>query len=127
MGRILELNSHTILQLAPSGPTHRGERVWLGDHEGLLAAADATGLPKRDAAAVLSNAKNEGSESDTGSPTPAVSDYVDKLEAGLARASQLGAQSVPLFAIGDPQRPLLLSGAVSAVEIVATLQEAITR
>ena len=115
------------MQLAPSGPTHRGERVWLGDHEGLLAAADAAGLPKRDAAAVLSNAKDEGGESDTGSTSSEVSDYVDKLEAGLARASQLGAQSVPLFAIGDPQHPLLLSGAVSTVEIVAALQEAITR
>ena len=115
----MESDSHAILLLARLGPTHRGERVWLGDHQGLLAAADAAGLPKGDAAAVLSNARKESDES--------VSGYADKLEAGLTRASQLGAQSVPLLAIGNPQHPLLLSGAVSAVEIVAALQQAATR
>lgn len=115
---IVETRSQTVLSLAPSGPTHRGERVWLGDHQGLLAAADAAGLPVRDAAALLSKARKDGDES--------VSGYADKLEEGLARASQLGAQSVPLLAIGDPHHPLLLSGAVSAAEILDALQQAAT-
>ena len=114
--RIAFLNCSVTCTL---GPTHRGERVWLGDHQGLLAAADVVGLPKKDAIAVLSYAGNESDAS--------VDDYVDELEAGLARASQLGAQAVPLLAVGDPQHPVLLSGAVSAVEIVAALQKASAR
>ena len=91
-------------------PSHRGQRIWLGDHEGLVAAAGAAGLPEKDAAAVLQSS----------------SDYAAALEDGLARAAQLGAHSVPLMAIGgNANRPAaLLSGAVSADELFAALEKA---
>ena len=108
------------LDATVTGPTHRGERVWLGDHQGLIAAAVAAGLSELDAAAVLSGV---GPENHTSSENG----YFDQLETGLQRAAQLGTRSVPLFAIGDSKTPTLLNGAVSEAELFAVLRQSATR
>ena len=78
------------------GPAHRDERVWLGDHQGLIAAAVAAGLSELDAAAVLSGV---GPENHTSSENG----YFDQLETGLQRAAQLGTRSVPLLQLVIPR------------------------